>query len=61
VNYKRDENEEQKYKAIEEENIELKNEIEELKNELRKNNEKFLDQIQRLFGMLEVKHQIMMA
>ncbi len=61
MNYRRNENEEQKYKAIEEENIELKSEIKELKNELRKNTEKFLDQIQRLFGMLEVKHQTMIA
>jgi transcriptional regulator with XRE-family HTH domain len=56
-----DVNLEEKYKAIEEENIELKSEIKELKNELKSTNEKFLDQIQRLFGMLEVKHQTMMA
>lgn len=56
-----DPNLEEKYKVIEEENTELKSEIKELKSELKSTNEKFLDQIQRLFGMLEVKHQTMMA
>ncbi len=61
VNYKRDNNEEEKYKAIEEENIELKGEIKELKNELKSTNEKYIEKMERLFGMLEVKHQTMMA
>lgn len=61
VNYKRDENEEEKYKAIEEENTELKSEIKELKNELKSTIEKYLEKIERLFGMLEVKHQMMIS
>ncbi len=56
-----DVNLEEKYKAIEEENSELKSEIRELKNELKSTNEKYIEKIERLFGMLEVKHQTMMA
>jgi transcriptional regulator with XRE-family HTH domain len=64
VNYKKAENEDEKYKVFEEENIELKGEIKELKNEvkalkseMKSMQDKYLEQIQRLFGMLEVKHQ----
>ena len=39
------------------ENMELKQENKALRNTVERN----LDQIQRLFGMLEVKHQTMMA
>lgn len=56
-----DPNLEERYKAIEEENIELKSEIKELKNELKSTNEKYLEKVERLFGMLEVKHQTIMA
>ena len=56
-----DVNLEEKYKAIEEENSELKSEIKELKNELKSTNEKYIEKMERLFGMLEVKHQTMMA
>ena len=50
-------NEEERHKVIMQENTELKHENKELRNTIEKN----LDQIQRLFGMLEVKHQTMMA
>ena len=56
-----DVNLEEKCKAIEEENFELKNEIKELKKELKNTNEKYIEKIERLFGMLEVKHQTLMA
>ena len=56
-----DVNLEEKYKAIEEENSELKSEIRELKNELKSTNEKYIEKMERLFGMLEVKYQTMMA
>ena len=56
-----DVNLEEKYKAIEEENSELKSEVRELKNELKSTNEKYIEKMERLFGMLEVKHQTMMA
>jgi transcriptional regulator with XRE-family HTH domain len=56
-----DSNLEEKYKAIEEENSELKSEIKELKDELKNTNEKYIEKMERLFGMLEVKHQTMMA
>ncbi len=56
-----DVNLEEKYKAIKEENSELKSEIRELKNELKSTNERYIEKMERLFGMLEVKHQTMMA
>ena len=52
-----DVNEEERHKVIMQENIKLKQENKALRNTVEKN----LDQIQRLFGMLEVKHQTMMA
>jgi transcriptional regulator with XRE-family HTH domain len=56
-----DPNQEEKYKALEEENLELKKELKELKNEVKSINEKYLEKVERLFGMLEVKHQSIMA
>jgi transcriptional regulator with XRE-family HTH domain len=56
-----DPNQEEKYKAIEEENIGLKSENSELKNEIKSLHEKYIEKIERLFGMLEVKHQSMVA
>ena len=52
-----DVNEEERHKLVMQENTELKHENKELRNTIEKN----LDQIQRLFSMLEVKHQTMMA
>ena len=53
----KDVNEEERHKLIMQENIELKQQNKDLRNNL----EKSLEQIQRLFKMLEVKHQIMVA
>ena len=52
-----DVNEEERHKVIMQENVELKQQNKALRNTVERN----LDQIQRLFGMLEVKHQTMMA
>ena len=52
-----DVNEEERHKFIMQENMELKQQNAALRNTVEKN----LDQIQRLFGMLEVKHQTIMA
>lgn len=52
-----DGNEEERSKTMMQENAELKKENKELRNTIEKN----LDQIQRLFGMLEIKHHTMMA
>ena len=53
----KDVNEEERHKLIMQENIELKQQNKDLRNNL----EKSLEQIQRLFKMLEVKYQIMVA
>lgn len=53
----KDVSEEEMHKLIMQENIQLKQQNKELRNNMEKN----LDQIQRLFGMLEVKYQTMMT